>query len=96
MSTTKRLKHFIRHTEEIELGCFEVSTLTEDGHRLSGFGATIKQAIQDAHEKASSYGDYDFPTYGKPQGGVALCAPRLFLPTRPASPSFAASLTALR
>ena len=73
MSTTDgRLKHFIRHTEEIGLSCFEVSTLTEDGHRLSGFGTTIKQAIEDAHEKATVYGDYDFPTYRAPTGGEAL------------------------
>jgi len=73
MSTTDgRLKHFIRHTEEMGFRCFEVSTLTEDGHRLSGFGATIKQAIEDAHEKATVYGDYDFPTYRAPTGGEAL------------------------
>ena len=60
---TGKLKHFIRHVEEVSLGCFEVSTLTEDGHRLSGFGATVEQAIEDAHEKAQVYGDYDFPNY---------------------------------
>ena len=60
---TGKLKHFIRHVEEVRLGCFEVSTLTEDEHRLSGFGATVQQAIEDAHEKAQSYGDYEFPSY---------------------------------
>ena len=47
----------------------EVSTLTEDGHSLSGFGATVQQAIEDAHEKAQSYGDYDFPTYRTSSNG---------------------------
>ena len=61
---TDRPRHFIRHVEEISAGCFEVSTLTEDGHRLSGFGANVQQAIEDAHEKAQVYGDYDFPSYG--------------------------------
>ena len=60
---TSKLKHTIRHIEEIGYGCWKVSTLTEDGHHLSGFGAIIKQAIEDAHQKAQSYADYDYPAY---------------------------------
>jgi hypothetical protein len=60
-----RLKHFVQHVEEVSFSCFEVSTRTEDGHRLSGYGATVQQAIEDAHEKTQSYGDHEFPSHDK-------------------------------
>jgi hypothetical protein len=45
-------KHFIRHVEEVRPGLWEVSTLTEDGHRLGGVGRTQEEAIEDAHQSA--------------------------------------------
>lgn len=57
-----KLENVIRHTERIA-GCWEVSTLTEDGHRISGFGVTCKQAIYNAHQKAKIYGNYNYPTF---------------------------------
>jgi len=51
----------IRHSERIAPGCWEVSTLTEDGHRISGIGVSQKQAVFDAHKKAKVYGDYEYP-----------------------------------
>ena len=37
------------------------STRTDDGHAISGFGVTAKQAIYDAHRKARLYGAYRYP-----------------------------------
>jgi len=57
-----KLRNLIRHTEKLG-PVYEVSTLTEDGHRISGFGITTRQAIYDAHKKAKVYGDYRYPSY---------------------------------
>lgn len=57
-----KLSNIIRHIEKIGL-VWEISTLTEDGHRLSGFGYTQKQAIYNVHQKAKSYGNYNYPSY---------------------------------
>ena len=53
-------------------GClsFEVATLTDDGHRLSSFGATAQQATRTAHEKATDYPAYDFVSYCTSGGGA--------------------------
>lgn len=56
-----KMRNDIRHVENVAPGCWEVSTLTEDGHRISGFGCTQKQAVYDAHKKAKLYGDYQYP-----------------------------------
>jgi hypothetical protein len=58
----RRLRHTIRHTEQICRGCWEVRTQTEDGHQLSAFGITLKQAIYRVHQKAKAYGRYAYPT----------------------------------
>lgn len=57
-----RLTHTIRHAEQICRGCWEVRTQTEDGHRFTAFGVTLKQAIYHAHRKANAYGWYAYPT----------------------------------
>lgn len=56
-----KLENSIRHIERVALGAYECSTRTEDGHAISGFGVTAKQAIYDAHQKAQSYGVYRYP-----------------------------------
>jgi hypothetical protein len=58
----RRLRHIIRHTEQICRRCWEVRTQTEDGHQLSAFGITLKQAIYRVHQKAKAYGRYVYPT----------------------------------
>jgi hypothetical protein len=59
---TRRLRHTIRHTEQICRGCWEVRTQTEDGHRFTAFGVTRRQAIFRVHHKAKAYGRYAYPT----------------------------------
>jgi len=58
----RRLRHTIRHTEQICRGCWEVRTQTEDGHRFTAFGVTLRQAIFRVHHKAKAYGRYAYPT----------------------------------
>jgi hypothetical protein len=58
----RRLRHTIRHTERICRGCWEVRTQTEDGHRFTAFGVTLRQAIFRVHHKAKAYGRYAYPT----------------------------------
>jgi hypothetical protein len=58
----RRLRHTIRHTERICRGCWEVRTQTEDGHRFTAFGVTLRQAIFRVHHKAKTYGRYAYPT----------------------------------
>jgi hypothetical protein len=58
----RRLRHTIRHTEQICRGCWEVRTQTEDGHRFTAFGVTLWQAIFRVHHKAKVYGRYAYPT----------------------------------
>lgn len=59
----RKLYNLIAHIERIQAGCWECSTRTEDGHRISGFGISRKQSIYDAHQKAKVYGDYLYPDY---------------------------------
>jgi hypothetical protein len=66
---TGQPQHFVRHIEEIDPGLWEVSTLTEDGHRLGGVGRTREEAIADAHRSAQVYGDYAYPTFENPYVG---------------------------
>lgn len=56
-----KLENNIRHIEKVAPGAYECSTRTEDGHAISGFGMTAKQAIYDAHQKAQAYGQYKYP-----------------------------------
>ena len=56
-----KMRNEIRYSEKMAPGCWEVSTRTEDGHRISGFGCTRKQAVNDAYQKAKGYGDYEYP-----------------------------------
>lgn len=58
----RRLTHTIRQIERICPGCWPVSTQTEDGHRFTAFGVTLKQAMYRAHHKAKAYGRYAYPT----------------------------------
>jgi hypothetical protein len=58
----RRLRHTIRHTEQICRGCWEVRTQTEDGHRFSAFGVMLEQAMSRVHHKAKAYGHYADPT----------------------------------
>jgi hypothetical protein len=51
----RRLRHTIRHTEQICRGCWEVRTQTEDGHRFTAFGVTLRQAIYRVHQKAKAF-----------------------------------------
>lgn len=58
------MKNFIRHVEDFDdVELVEASTLTEDGYRISGFGTSQKEALDDAHTKAQTYGDYDYPVH---------------------------------
>ena len=63
----RRLRHTIRHTEQICRGCWEVRTQTEDGHRFTAFGVTLRQAIFRVHHKAKAYGRYAYPTAVAPE-----------------------------
>jgi hypothetical protein len=58
----RRLTHTICHIEQICPGCWAVATQTEDGHRFTAFGVTLKQAIYRVHHKAKAYGRYAYPT----------------------------------
>jgi hypothetical protein len=64
----RRLRHTIRHTEQICRGCWEVRTQTEDGHRFTAFGVTRQQAIFRVHHKAKAYGRYAYPTAAAREG----------------------------
>jgi hypothetical protein len=55
MMQPRRLRHTIRHTEQICRGCWEVRTQTEDGHRFTAFGVTLRQAIYRVHQKAKAF-----------------------------------------
>jgi hypothetical protein len=57
----RRLQHTIRGIERICRGCWEVRTQTEDGHRFSALGVTLRQAIFRVHRKAQAYGRYTYP-----------------------------------
>ena len=59
---SRRLRHIIRHTEQICRGCWEVRTQTEDGHRFTALGVSRQQAIYRAYQKATAYGRYAYPT----------------------------------
>jgi hypothetical protein len=43
-------------------GTGRVWTQTEDGHRFTAFGVTLRQAIFRVHHKAKAYGRYAYPT----------------------------------
>jgi hypothetical protein len=58
----RRLRHTIRHTEQICRGCWVVSPQTEEGHRFTAFGVTRRQAIFRVLQKAKAYGRYTYPT----------------------------------
>jgi hypothetical protein len=58
----RRLTHTICQIERICRGCWEVRTQTEDGHRFTAFGVTLRQAIFHVHHKAKAYGRYAYPT----------------------------------
>lgn len=60
-SASARMANSIRHLERVTAGAWECSTRTDDGHAISGFGVTAKQAIYDAHRKARLYGVYRYP-----------------------------------
>ncbi len=57
----RRLTHTIRQIEPICRRCWAISTQTEDGHRFTAFGVTLKQAIYRAHHKAKAHGRYGYP-----------------------------------
>jgi hypothetical protein len=57
-----RLTHTIRQIEQVCRRCWKVRTQTEDGHRLTAFGVTRRQAISRVHHKAKAYGRYAYPT----------------------------------
>jgi hypothetical protein len=57
----KKLALRIHHSEKIGPGAWEVSGVTEDGHRLSGFGVTQRQAIYMLHQRSKVYGCYTYP-----------------------------------
>jgi hypothetical protein len=63
-STNRKMLNTIRHTERAGY-IWSVSTTTEDGHRISGYGVTLKQAIFDAHRKAKAYGEYEYPEFAQ-------------------------------
>ena len=69
-----RLTHTIRHIEQICRGCWAISTQTEDGHRFTAFGVTLKQAVYRAHQKARAYGRYAYPMIGRSR--LAKACPR--------------------
>lgn len=57
----QKMDNVIRNLRKEAPGCWECSTLTEDGHRISGFGVSSKQAVYDAFKKAEVYGTYVYP-----------------------------------
>jgi hypothetical protein len=58
----RRLRHTIRHTEQICRGGWKVRRRTEDGHRFTAFGVMRQQAVYRPHRKAKAYGRYAYPT----------------------------------